>query len=95
MSKPVAMLFLTARVWSSIIQIPTKNRGKGKYREAYTTVLQRNHPVASSDKPVRSLKIASSAHAILSRISHLLFNQEQKKVKTKEGEKFGIKSHAH
>ena len=47
-------------------------------------------------EPVWSLKIVSSAHTILSRISHLLlFNQEQKKVKTKEGEKFGIKSHAH
>ena len=50
----------------------------------------------SYNKPVRSLRIVFSAHAILSRISHLLlFNQEQKKVKTKEGEKFGIKSHAH
>ena len=47
------------------------------------------------NKPVRSLRIVFSAHAILSWISHLLFNQEQKKVKTKEGEKFGIKSHAH
>ena len=48
------------------------------------------------NKPVRSFRIVFSAHAILSRISHLLlFNQEQKKVKTKEGEKFGIKSHAH
>ena len=42
------------------------------------------------NKPVRSFKIVFSAHAISSRISHLLlFNQEQKKVKTKEGEKFG------
>ena len=39
--------------------------------------------------------IVFSAHAIVSQISHLLFNQEQKKVKTKDGEKLGIQSHAH
>ena len=51
---------------------------------------------ANVNKPVRSLKIVFSAHVILSRISHLLlFNQEQKKVKTNEDEKFGIKSHTH